>query len=103
MSITDKDKVDIVSTDKSGKKVFLTIADHLDWTDELFHLNALQDKLNAYISFIEDGQVFESYPAAIDKKLIISIANKYEIPANGIAFLEIVKGVLYDLDVELEY
>ncbi|WP_346426369.1 DUF6572 domain-containing protein [Bacillus cereus] len=31
------------------------IIDHLDWENTLQHLTLLQDKINAYVSFIENG------------------------------------------------
>ena len=48
-------------------KLALMIADHLDWENELQHLTLLQDKINAYVSFIESGQIYSVYP---DAKLV---------------------------------
>lgn len=52
MSIEQSDKIDFISTTKSGK-VQLTISDHLEWNDEEMHLLILQKKINAYLDFIQ--------------------------------------------------
>ena len=57
MSITDTDKVDIVSTRPDASIVKLVIGDHLDWDDFETHALLLQDKINTYLTFIETGQI----------------------------------------------
>jgi len=67
MSVEEKNKIDIITTNKEGILV-LTISDHLEWDDENEHLLILQDKINSYVDFIESGQMAESYPDKVDKK-----------------------------------
>ena len=55
MSIEQSDKIDFISTTKSGK-VQLTISDHLEWNDEEMHLLILHFR-NALVKIIEDGKV----------------------------------------------
>ncbi len=64
MSVLEKNKIDGIGQNKDKSKVALMIADHLDWENEVQHLTILQDKINAYISFIESKQVYEVYPEA---------------------------------------
>lgn len=66
MSLDQLDKIDIISTNPKGE-VVLHIADHLEWTLQKDHILLLQDKINAYLQFIESGQILEEYPTAIDK------------------------------------
>jgi hypothetical protein len=77
MSIDNPKIVDAVGTDKDGNGVSLTISDHLEWGDQN-HLVILQDKLNAYLDFIESGQIYEEYPSAVGSKLNVRIYFKYE-------------------------
>jgi len=72
MSIEQTSVVDFVSINKEGE-VMLTISDHLEWDDRNQHLKQLQEKINAYLRFIESGEIYETYPNAKDKKIIISI------------------------------
>ena len=93
MSIEQVDKIDFISTTSNGK-VQLTISDHLEWNDEENHLLILQNKLNAYLSFIESGQILESYSTALNKDVIISIVMKYEPTENSSIFLNNCKNFL---------
>jgi hypothetical protein len=74
--ITETDKIDGIAVDKKNNALVLLISDHLDWNDEYNHLITLQDKINAYISFIETEQYKENYP---DKSFDCFII---EIPCN---------------------
>ena len=41
----------------NDENVVLTITDHLEWDIENEHLLILQDKINAYLGAIEDGEL----------------------------------------------
>jgi hypothetical protein len=86
MSIEDTQVIDIISTDPNAEEVVLTATDHLEWGGKE-HLMTLQDKLNAYIAFIESGEIFESYPNAKGKKLKIDVVCKYQPDEEGRKFL----------------
>ena len=63
MSVDQTDTVDFVTIDKASGDLWLTISDHLPWDEnEGNHLVLLQNKLNAYLRFIESGEVFEKVP-----------------------------------------
>jgi hypothetical protein len=63
MSIEQTDTVDFLSIKKDSGEAWLTISDHLDWDqEEDRHLFLLQDKLNAYLRFIESGEMVERFP-----------------------------------------
>ena len=82
--------MDIVSIGKDGD-VVLTISDHLDWSDTEEHQLILQTKLNTYLAFIESGEIYERYPRATNRKIIISVAAKYLPDRAGNEFLVKVK------------
>ena len=92
MSVNQTDTIDVISTTPDGK-VVLTISDHHSW-DETWHFQLLQDKINAYLQFIESGQIFEDYPSAVGKELIIETVMKFEPSDEGTTFLEKAKGVI---------
>ena len=77
MSLDNTEVVDAIGTDKSTNTVVLTIIDSWDWKSELGHLEALQEKLNAYFCFVESRQIYESYPDASDRKLRIDVVGRY--------------------------
>jgi hypothetical protein len=87
MSVEDKNKIDSISTNKENE-VVLTISDHLKWDDNNEHLLILQEKINSYLDFLENGQIDESYSSAVDKKIMIQIVFKYLPSKTGEEFLE---------------
>lgn len=92
MSINQTNTIDIIGTTPEGK-VVLTISDHHSW-EETWHLQLLQDKINAYLQFIESGQIFEDYPNASGRELIIETVMKYEPTLDATSFLEKAKEVV---------
>ncbi len=72
MSVEQIDKVDFISTSKEGI-IKLTISDHLEWDAKNEHLLILQNKINAYLNFIESGQILEEYPSSANKKLRLKL------------------------------
>ena len=56
----------------------LTITDHLEWTgDDTEHISLLQAKLNSYLRFVESGEIYQSYPNAKGRQILIDIVGKY--------------------------
>lgn len=93
MSVEDKNKIDAISTNKDDV-IVLTISDHLEWDKSNEHLLILQDKINSYVDFIESGQIAESYPDKIDKKIMIQIVFKYQPNVIAEEFLSTVKKII---------
>ena len=102
MSIDQIDKIDIITTTPEDK-VMLTISDHLEWDDTGEHMLLLQDKLNAYLQFIESGQIFDDYPVTKNKQVIISIAMKYIPNETALIFLSRSKEVILNAGIEFEW
>ena len=102
MSIEDPQVVDFIST-ASEKVVVLTVSDHLEWDKE--HLLKLQEKINTYLSFIESGEIYESYPEATGKTIKIEIVCKHEPDSESVLFLlqcnEIIKQAGFDFEYQV--
>lgn len=98
MSVENKNTIDAISSNKENE-VVLTISDHLKWDDNNEHLLILQEKINSYLDFLKNGQIHESYPSAVDKKIMIQIVFKYQPNKIAEDFLEkageTVKGIGY--------
>jgi hypothetical protein len=79
MSVDETDKIDLLVTDREKTHVLLVIADHLDWEefDEGYHLELLQDKINAYLHFIESDQLEKARPDLAGLPVIIRVDAKY--------------------------
>jgi hypothetical protein len=78
MTIEQGDVIDFSSIDKTSGDLWLTISDHLPWEEiEGEHLVLLQNKLNAYLRFIESGEIFGEIPGARGRNIVINIAGKF--------------------------
>ena len=86
MSIEDTQVIDIISSAPDGSSATLTATDHLEWGSRE-HLMMIQEKLNSYLAFIESGEIFNSYPQAKGKDLILEVVCKYEPDEEGKKFL----------------
>ena len=98
MSVDELNKIDFISTTPEGE-TRLTIADHYDWSNQQQHLLVLQEKLNAYIQFIEDGEVFEKYPDAKKDHISIDVVFKFEPTTDAILFLNRCKETINDFGI----
>lgn len=67
MSVVDLNKIDGVGKDKKENALRLIISDHLDWQEEDIHIEVLQDKINAYLQYIDGRQYVKSYGEGISK------------------------------------
>lgn len=86
MSVTDRNKIDVISTNPEGK-VVLTISDHLVWDEENKHLLVLQDKINDYLDVLQSDQIYEIYPDALGKQIIVQAVFEYLPNKTGEEFL----------------
>jgi len=104
MSIEQTDTIDFVSIDKASGDVRLTISDHLDWDEtEGKHLVLLQGKLNAYLRFIESGELFQKYPETSERPVIIQITSKFPMSKNAEIFFEKAVGAIHNAGFKLMF
>ena len=73
MSVDQRRIVDAIGTNMQDGHIVLTIADHLPFDGEASRLQALQNKINDYLDFIESGELCQTYPAAVGQPVEISI------------------------------
>lgn len=99
MSLDNPKIVDAIGTEKTTGDIILTITDSWDWADEGQHLLALQNKINAYLDFIESGEIFQKYPNAKGRKLVIDVVTRFPLPEIGVQFLEKANAACADLGV----
>jgi hypothetical protein len=103
MSVEQRKVVDFIGTCKSDGHIILTIADHLPFDGGDARLIALQDKLNDYLTFLESGEVCDTYPAANGRPIEISIRFKYAPDERGICFLRTAEQTIREAGFRLTY
>lgn len=101
MSVLEVDKVDGAAFDEASGRAVLLIADPLDWEDEAEHLNRLQNKINAYLSFVQSGAIDSLYPDRTIQGTRFDLRFKFPLSENGKKFLEVVRRTVQPLNIEL--
>jgi hypothetical protein len=102
MSVLDSDRVDFVAS--KGAVVQLVMTDHLSWDDVEEHMLALQDKINAYIAFVESGQIDQvaNVPPPGERQVIVSIVLKEPAALEVEPFFGEARRILGEIGVGLE-
>jgi hypothetical protein len=104
MSIDQADTIDFVGIDKASGDLWLTISDHLPWDEnEGNHLILLQDKLNAYLRFIESGEVIEKFPGAEGRKIVIDLVGKFPLSQLATSFFERARAATEEAGFRLQF
>jgi hypothetical protein len=103
MTIEDADTVDLIGTEKGDGAAVLVISDHLDWNDTERHLKLLQEKINAYLAFIESGEMYDRHPSARGAKIVIKVVGAHALAAEGIRFFQSARPVLEQAGVDLRF
>jgi hypothetical protein len=102
MSVENKYVIDIIGIDQNGSAA-LTISDHLLWDNENEHLLILQNKINTYLEAIETGELYEKYPNAKNKPIVIRVVALYNPNEDGLSFLEQVGQILTSAGYGFEF
>lgn len=97
MSVDNLQVIDFIS-EKDGR-IVLTISDHYKYE----HIYLLQEKINAYLTAIETGQIEKKYPSSKGRQIAISVALKYKPNDTGMSFLSRVNDFLLNDGYEFEY
>jgi len=88
MPVDDLTVIDFVAINATAGDAVLVIGDHLEWDEKNEHLFILQSKINAYLKGIENGSLYEGYPDAKNRNIVIEVKAKYEPNEVGLVFLE---------------
>jgi hypothetical protein len=94
MAVDNFTFIDFVAIRPTTEEAVLVISDHLEWDNANEHLLILQTKINAYLESIENGSLYEAYPDAMNRSILIEIIAQYEPNETGRIFLERTKNVL---------
>ncbi len=99
MAIDQANVIDWIGIDPETEEVLLMISDHTKWNEsdqhDREHMFSLQEKINAYLRFIESGELYSTYPKAGGKTAVIKIIAKYEMNESGKRFFAKIKEFLF--------
>lgn len=109
MTVARENVVDWLGFEKETEHVVLAVVDDLDWADEDGHIALLQAKLNAYLAFIESGEVFDQLRVelgreiATDTPMEILILAQFVPSHHGRAFREYARSICEGAGVALRF
>jgi hypothetical protein len=78
MGLTHPGVLDAFAHDKRRDLLVLAMYESRPWNGEERQLHQLQEKLNAYVSFILDGEMAESFPQFVDKPIEIQLRTRHQ-------------------------
>ena len=103
MAIDNTEVIDGIAYEE--EKLILQLYDHWEFTDEIEkdHMFLLQDKLNAYIWYVDSEQYNETYPNANLSVFEIQIKFKYNPSDFCISYIQHVNNKLQATNIKVVY
>lgn len=91
MSITQLNAVDGIGISHDGESLVMMIADEMNWQNLDAHLIMLENKMNAYLEYLESKQYKELYPDEIFSYAVFEIHCLYEPTEEAVEYLNVVQ------------
>ena len=91
MSVSDTNKIDLVSDDPSNNTVVLSIVEERNWGQSGELLPDLQKKIKSYLAYALDGQLLREYPDMVGKRIKFRLYYDFEPGPLETQFIEIAK------------
>jgi hypothetical protein len=99
-------QIDIAGGTSDHTIYTLGLLDNLPWQDgkDEEHLKLLQDKINHYLHYIEEGQIYELFPEAKGAKFRIEVLSQFPpVSQWGLDFLDRAKVIIKNLGFTLSH
>jgi hypothetical protein len=94
--------IDIIAHDSKTDEVTLLMLEQRPWDGSELRLFQLQEKINAYLSFVLDGEMAEAYPQFVGKKIRLQL-DCVGMPGNDVVgFLSMVREQIAFQDINFE-
>jgi len=88
--------------DRENDQLILAMFELRPWNLGELQLFQLQEKLNAYLSFVLDGEMEESFPHLMNKPVRIELRTLHEPSEEALGFLQRVKEQIAHQQIALE-
>ncbi len=107
MPLDKQNVIDIFYTAPGGDPVFLIISDHLTWGDgptaDKHHMFSMQEKVKAYLRFVQSGEVYDKFPESVGKTIVIGVASKHPLSGEAAFFFKKIKDAVAGLGYRIEF
>jgi hypothetical protein len=105
MSVLDVDMVDYVYMDDDDEIPVLVVSDPLTWgaADHDRHLDALRDKLNTQIAFVETGQITAVWPPYSGGPVRVEVVARCRLSPAASSFYGVARAVMTRANMDLAF
>lgn len=94
--------IDLIADDAKTGEVALIMLEERPWDGTELRLFQLQEKINAYLSFVLDGEMAEAYPKFVGRKIRLQL-DCVGMPDSGVVqFLSVVREQIAFQGINLE-
>lgn len=94
--------IDMLAHDTKADEVLLVMNEPRPWDDSDARLHELQERFNAYASFLLDGEFAESHPELAKKRARIEVRCAHMPDARAIELLGMIHDQLAFQDIKME-
>ena len=94
--------IDVIAHDADTDHVVLVMNEPNEWNTSDDQLLALQERFNAYVSFLLDGEMAEAHPELAGKPARIELRCAHMLDTRAIELLGLIHDQLAFQDIELE-
>jgi hypothetical protein len=94
--------IDVIGQDAKTGEIVLVMNEPNEWNGSDEQLLALQERFNAYVSFLLDGELAEAHPELIGKPARIELRCAKMPDARALEFLGLIHDQLAFQEIKLE-
>jgi hypothetical protein len=94
--------IDVIAEDPKAGEVVLVMNEPNEWDNSAEQLLALQERFNAYVSFLLDGELAEANPELVGKPARIELRCAQMPEARALEFLGLIHDQLAFQEIRLE-
>src|SRR5213592_2458483 len=94
--------IDVIAQDAKTNEVVLVMNEPGEWNGSDEQLLALQERFNAYVSFLLDGEMAEAHPELAGKRARIELRCAYTPDARTLELLGLIHDHLAFQELDLE-
>jgi hypothetical protein len=94
--------IDLIAEDKKTGEVVLVMNEPNEWDDSDEQLLALQERFNAYVSFLLDGEMAEAHPELAGKPARIELRCTHMPDSRTLELLGLIHDQLVFQEIKLE-
>jgi hypothetical protein len=107
MSVLDTDVIDYVYLEDATQTPVLVVSDPLKWTvdddAEEDHLEALREKLNSQIAYVESGQIRGIFPPYDGGEVRVEVIARHALTTTAREFYAVARRVMAESNIVLQF